>query len=513
MKRKIFSAVLALVMLLTLAPVAFAAEDEDEPVVILPDGTKVVGIPTIDAPEMALSAEETVIPIPDEDAFAAITASQWTSGATFEIQGDLNLEQLYIDGEVPNYYGLINFFYGTIRGVWLEDEGRYPIIKGIPSAKCLIRLPIGGTIENLIFDHGTNTPYITFLAGAFTNQVHTLTLNNITVQGNGETATRVGSNYSPFVYTCPAGGIIMNNCVNKINMVGSGYSSVFFGYYPAYYSEGHQRDIEFINCTNYGNLTTNMAGMFFGNSTGLDNYIGDIKLVIENCVNNGSILGRNSAYYLCAAAANEGEFSDGSTSGKIEDVLVKGSESPYAAQFEDIQKITGTPNVIGKAPTLEGFSAIWNSDNTISFTPATNNEEVAYYRVRVGSYLHAWDTENNKFFGTYLYTVEQRYNSDAVTGMESVKAELMAYGFADSDYGPQTEVVLSYPVCDVNGEKFYFIQNTDGNIFQYYATGNLNDEGTPVDNMAVPPAVVIVTAYGVDNNTLQAIWLTKPEVQ
>ena len=518
MKRKIFSAVLALVMLLTLAPMAVAAEETDEPVVVLPDGTKVVGIPTIDAPEMALSAEETVIPIPDEDAFDAITQNQWVSGATFEILDDLDLGPLFTEHNIQNFYGLVNFFYGHITGVWMEEEQRYPIIKGIPSSKALFRYPIGGTIENLTFDHGTETPYITLLAGSFSDQRETeiFTLNNITVIGNDEVDTRVTTNYSPFVYSCPTSGIVMQDCVNEINMIGSGYSSVFFGYYPAYtdidgVDKTEDMRIEFINCKNNGSLTTNRAGMFFGNSTGLDNYIGRIQLLIQGCENNGSILGFASANYLCAAAAQDGEYNPGNPSDIIEQILAGTASAEDEAKYPKIQKVGGTPNTLGKAPTIDGFEAQWNTDNTITFKPATNDNDVAYYKVRVGSYVHIWNPETNKFFGTYLYTVDQEFTSESVAGMESVKADLMAYGFADSGYAETSEYICGYPVCEGdNGEMYYVIKNDSESKTQYYATTELITPTQPADNGTIAPDVVIVTAYDADNVVLQTIWMMAP---
>lgn len=521
MKRKIFSAVLALVMLLTLAPMAFAAEETDEPVVILPDGTKVVGIPTIDAPKER-SAEQTVYTINNEADLDALlgTANEakWVAGDIFEITGNLNLEDLYKKYNPANYAGLINFFYGTIRGV-ADADGNYPVISGIPSGKGLIRYPIGGTIENLTFDHGTRTPFITVLAGSFGSgrEVQTLTFNNITVVGDKTVPTLVPSNYSPFVYTCPTSGIIMNNCVNKIKMYGNAYSSIFFGYYPAYVNSGgvdvaDKMQIEFRNCVNEGSLTTNRAGMFFGNSTGLDNYIGKVKLVIEGCKNNGSILGFSSANYLCAAAAQDGEYNPGNPSDIIEQILAGTASEEDAAKYPNIKAVSrGTNGKLGTADKLAGFEAHWNANNTITFTPATSGSQVAKYTINVGAYLNAWDTSKNRFSGTTLYVVNEEITPEEIGDQTEVTAELMAYGFANSDFGDPGGTLGDYLLREGDGNKYYEIDNDNDNIFKYYASGELGSDGQPLNNGAVPPYVVIVTAYGTDGGILQSDWITKPE--
>lgn len=521
MKRKIFSAVLALVMLLTLAPMAFATEETDEPVVILPDGTKVVGIPTIDEPKER-SAEQTVYTINTiEDLKPLVTQENraiWVNDNIFEITGNLDLSSLYSDS-AASYTGLIEFFYGTIRGI-ANDKGEYPVISGIPSRMGLIRYPIGGIIENLTFDHGTRTPYITVLAGSFGSgrEIEPLTFNDITVVGDSNVPTLVPSNYSPFVYTCPSSGIIMNNCVNKIKMYGTAYSSIFFGYYPAYVNGGvnvaDKMRIEFNNCVNEGSLTTNRAGMFFGNSTGLENYIGKVKLVIKGCVNNGTIFGFDNAYYLCAAAANEGEFTGDTVSAKIESVLVNGKDSPYASDYPNIEQIEGEPENIGKVTSLSGFTAKWKSDNTITFEPATSGSKVTKYTVNVGAYVHTWETENNRFYGTTLYTVSEDFTPEEIGDKTEVTADLMAYGFANSGYGMPGGTLDKYDLREGrDGSKYYEIKNNSESAYQYFASGELGENNQPLNNGAVPPYVVIVTAYGENNSILQTYWITTPEAQ
>ncbi len=518
MKRKIFSVVLALVMLLTLAPMAVAAEETDEPVVVLPDGTKVVGIPTIDEP-MTIAAEPVVHTINNEADLAKYLGPDneavWVAGDIFEITGDLNLEDLYDEYNPAVYAGLINFFYGTIRGV-PDADGDYPVISGIPDRRGLIRYPIGGTIENLVFDHGTRTPYITVLAGSFASgrEVETLTFKNLTVVGDSKVPTLVPSNYSPFVYTCPDSGIIMDGCVNEINMYGTAYSSIFFGYYPPYTADGEPMEIKFINCVNNGSLTTNRAGMFFGNSTGLDNYIGKINLVIEGCVNNGPILGFGDANYLCAAAAHDGEYNPGNPSDIIEKILAGTATQEEKDQYPNIQAVTNGKNgKLGIAEKLEGFTAQWNANNTITFTPATGESQVTKYTVTVGSYVNIWDTERGRFSGTSLAVATETITPTQIGDQTKVTAQLMAYGMANSGYGVAGGEIAGYATRIGPEGRFYQIENTSGSKYTYYASGTLGDNGQPLDNGTVPPDVVIVTAYGTGNSILQSYWITTPEAQ
>lgn len=90
----------------------------------------------------------------------------------------------------------------------------------------------------------------------------------------------------------------------------------------------------------------------------------------------------------------------------------------------------------------------------------------------------------------------------------------MAYGMANSGYGRSAGTLAGYYLRQgSDGSRYYQIENIPGSLYEYYASNQTGTDGKPLNNGAVPPDVVIVTAYGQNNRILQSYWITAPEVQ
>ena len=493
MKKRFLSLLTAICLTLTLTPVAFAEEAQPD-TITLPNG-EVREIPTLED-AVSYTAVETqstqqTIYIDNETDFEAVTSAQWQGNNRFVVRENLNLSRCT---RIPSEWGgFIQYFRGELVGQKMAD-GTYPTISGIPNNCSLIYGIIGGKIENLTFNHGANAAFITFMPVNSSSTPNALEMTNITVEGNITLTGSDQSNYAPFVYCAPKGGITMTNCVNNADISGNIYGGVFYGYYPIYI--GETCPYKFTNCTNNGDITMQYAGMFFGNSSSLEGKVGDdsLYLTISGCKNNGKIRGTTNAKYFAAPVA---EF-DGNMQ-KIEDLLIPAeganAEGTRSNTNINVDRITGSGSLCIKQP-LTDFSAVLNDDCSITVNRATDESEVSYYVVSVSSYVNLWYAEAHTFYGTDRYTVRESFAKGDLTG-DSFTPTIMAYGVADSNFGEEDDQINGYATRYGDDGKLYYTVNnavpTGAGFYRYVSNQLLN--GQTVGNGCKQAEIITVSAY------------------
>lgn len=530
MKKKFLSLLMAFCLMLSLAPAAFAVDSQPE-TITLPNG-EVREIPDVEEPNTpsALSADTAnTITITDVDDIWEYDDTVWYSNNTIYIAGDLNFSE-YSD-EIAEWDGFIPYFYGTMEGVKGDYDGtgeeRYPIISGIPNNCGLIYGIIGGTIQNLTFEHAASTDggayFITFMPTSMSGVSYALTMRNVTVTGDISLTGSDQSNYSPFVFCVSGGGITMENCVNEADISGSIYGSVFYGYYPLYATS-----YVFDNCVNYGDITMQYAGMFFGNSSTLETKLttNGFNLTISGCANYGEIRGTSGASYLVAPVASS---SIGTVANTIENVLNPDNTATETSISNlNISKLTksseGIESVgslcIGSA--LTGFAATLDSTSrvlTVTRPTDETTKAVDHYTVAISAYVNLWyagdDITDPGFYGTDRYTVTQDISVDSLPTLDNSNSStltfaptLKVYGFADSNAGTSAGTVAGQLVRRVNGTLYYqILNNIEEGDFSLYVSSAVDDNG-PVGGGVKNAQIVTVAAYDVDGTMLDCITVT-----
>lgn len=524
MKKRLLSLLMALCLMLSLVPAAFATDGQPE-TITLPNG-EVREIPNVDVPNTpaTLSAEEddtsNVVIIDSEAKFASIgrTSTEWYSGKTFKITADLNLALVTAPEEWDGY---IQYFYGHLIGE--KADGSAPVISGIPDNCGFIYGIIGGTIENLTFSHAVTSDdngasYITFMPTTMESYAYHLTMKDVTVTGNISLTGSDQSNYSPFVFCASAGGLTMENCINKANISGNIYGSVFYGYYPLYATS-----YVFDNCVNYGDITMQYAGMFFGNSSTLETKLNNtaFSLNISDCANYGEIRGTSGVSYLVAPVA---PGSIGATANAIEAVLNPPEESVAATTLPeriDVSKIATSNEEIEKTGSLckgsklTGFTAtLSTSDPTVlNITRPTDENEkgVDHYTVAVSTYVNLWYSGDEVtpagFYGTDRYTVKENISVSSLSQTSNTfQPALKVYGVADSNAGTIVELICDYLVLATDDNtRYYMVEDhmTEGD-FSLYVSSN-TDENGPVGGGTKAAQIVTVSAYDANGAMLGCV--------
>lgn len=313
MKKRLLSMLMAMCLMATMVPAAFAADEENgRPI---PDELPIV----YEEDAVALASDEMpadytgsgtrldpiVVEIDDKSDFAyLVDACKSYTGKYYKVKlmTDLNLEEM--GGVAPaQWKGYLNFFMGTF-------DGNGKTISGIPEDCYLFYQIHNATIGNFTLDlegQAGTLMYYTFRIGMADGSIEwgEDTLYKINVVSD-ETIQLVGNgqaNYAPFMFA--AGPYFtMDSCNNYANINGNTYAAVFSGYYPLPAS-GYPSDsyFKFIDCENHGNVTLRYAGLFFGNPTGLR---ADRNITFEGVKNHGAIRGTETAHFFSSdAGAND----------------------------------------------------------------------------------------------------------------------------------------------------------------------------------------------------------------
>ena len=507
---------MAMCLMATMVPAAFAADTDQPDTITLPNG-EVREIPTVEFPDAPATLAETnsneVETIDSVAKFFEINEdpTNWYSNKTFEITTDLDFTNSPTPAE---WGGYIQFFRGTLNG-----NGH--TIRGLANNRALIYGIIGGTIQDLTFEHNAtaengSASFITFMPAKMDGVDQHLTMKNVKATGSISLTGSDQSNYAPFLYAAPRGGLTMEECVNDASITGSIYGSVFHGYYPLFYGPG--APYTFKDCVNNGEVTMQYAGMFFGNSSSMEGVVGrdELYLTISGCKNNGKIRGTTDAKYFAAPVA---EF--GSNMDDVEAALEPAPANAIVTGSVDIapiyvEKIGGTGSLCEKEP-LTGFGASLDEDGiTLNITRATTEglSEVHHYTVAISAYVNMWDTTTNSFEGTDRYTVSKDYAVESFAeGVTTFDADLLVYGFADMEVGSYVEPPEGIDFGmrkDSNGTLYYEVDRESGaEPFELYVS-NQKDENGPVGNGTKAAEIVTVAAYTESGVMLDCVTVDLP---
>lgn len=313
MKKRLLSMLMAMCLMATMVPAAFAADEEngrpipDElPIVYEEDAVALVSDEmTADYPGSGTQDDPIVVEIHDKSDFQyLVTACQNYTGKYYKVtlMTDLNLEEM--GGTKPaQWKGYLNFFMGTF-------DGNGKTISGIPEDCYLFQQIHNADIGNFKLDlngKAATLMYFDFRIkmkdGSIewgNNRLHDIdVISGATIQLKGNAQ----ANYAPFMFA--AGSYFtMENCNNYANINGDTYAAVFSGYYPLPAS-GYPSDsyFKFIDCENHGDVTLRYAGLFFGNPTGLR---ADRNITFDGVKNYGVIRGIDTAHFFSSdAGAND----------------------------------------------------------------------------------------------------------------------------------------------------------------------------------------------------------------
>ena len=295
----------------------------------------------------------------------------------------------------------------------------------------------------------------------------------------------------------------MIDCINNAEITSNTYGAIFYGYHPLYYKDDNGNAVEFLfdGCVNNADVSMGYASMFFGNPTGMEEAVAnnEFDLTITNCDNNKNINGINSSHYLVPSI--------NSTTLTTELAGLESEIQSNSSNKLDPQKLT-------TGGTLEGFTYSIDSDKKIDVTAPTDDENVSYYVVSVGSYFHLYSNDANAprpYNGTEQYVVTETIMAENLNAGVSLKY----YGIADANYGSAGTGIFCQISPDYEYETYATRTNNDQTYYELpllrngalidgfyrcYAQVNPTTK-EPVTGYA-NPAFINVTAYDDNGNVL-----------
>lgn len=500
-RRKLTAIVMAAAMMLTMVPSAFAAENnggnserrmtEITEAEVLADLAKEPATMSANALTPDTNGVYHIYSVND---FDSITQSQWLGNNTFIIENNLDLST---STRTPSEWGgYITYFRGNLQGA-----NENITISGMDNNTYLIYGLNGGTIKDLKLSFSGEAAGLAAISLAYSTPIG-VTIENVDTEGYVNLTADDQSNYSPYAFCAPQGGMKMINCTNNADIIGNIYGGIFYGYYPL--NKGANDDILFSGCVNTGNVTMRNASMFFGNPS-VDDVMATadegFTITIENCRNDGEIRGTVSAHYFVSSLSQE--LATGGLSDRMEQHLLGTTTSDISPHQVSGEALSACNLLVG--PQLEGFSVSVSEDKSITIQQPTNTTGIASYVVAVSSYVNLYDEENQKSGGTDRYTVSQTVSASNPT------VALKYYGVADNTYGNEgngirigRETIATR--TDNNGE-YYSIKKWNDNelldgSYQRFAGQNGNAGCNA-------PAFLTVTAL---NGQGQIVGITNYEV-
>lgn len=332
MKKRLLSLLMAMCLMATMVPAAFAADEENgRPI---PDELPIVydveedELSTVAEPPYAGSGTQSdpyivdIVTINDFRAFRA-WCEEYRANRYFKVTLKDNLDLSSLP-KPAQWKGYLNFFMGTF-------DGNGKTISGIPEDCYLFYQIHNATIGNFTLDlngEAGTLMYYTFRIGKAdgsiewgTDKLHDINVVSTDKDEKSATVQLVGNgqaNYAPFMFA--AGPYFtMDSCNNYANIEGDTYAAVFSGYYPLPAS-GYPSDsyFEFIDCENHGDVTLRYAGLFFGNPTGLRE---DRHISFDGVKNYGEIRGYESAHFFCSDAGAKDYFTGSGYFSETENML------------------------------------------------------------------------------------------------------------------------------------------------------------------------------------------------
>ena len=519
LSKKLVAACMTAAMMLTMVPAAFAAEPETTTARPAPEevleATSVQNASTNGISTLA-NSDETYLPEGAVVENITIDSKQdfqnlmdectSTSGMTYKnvtIADDLDLTGI----SISQWNGYLMYFWGNITGQ--TADGHVPTITGLAADTYLIYGWFGGTISNLNFDMNGKAATINYICGKMNGDFRDFTMKDITVLSteNGSDTPIVlptdnQANYAPFTYSM-YGEFTMNNCVNKADINGNTYASIYCGYYPLDTTGTYT----FENCVNEGTVSLRHAGMFFGNNTGFKNAAGQAafafnqtdpsqnRIQFSGCANDGTIKGTESAGLFSGRPAGQ----DDTVSCAYENYLRTNTQA------------CARPGTVSVIENDLNMTLTYDEQGNLSMTKATNapaGYTIDHYVVSVYTYVKSYAQQG---FGDFIDNGTDRYGASQTisSNVDNPQVSVKYYGVTDN---PEAELTDQYidgiQIATLNGKNYYWVDNfvpyiSDGTYDYYPFVSSTENSGT-ID----VPSFATLTAYTADGTMLGSVSAT-----
>jgi len=250
---------------------------------------------------------------------------------------------------------------------------------------------------------------------------------------------------------------ITNNCNIRVEGGSTRYDGLFIGQIQQTKKGNNAPTIEFINCTNNGTVVGQQISMFVGNPWGT----GDLKLVTENVVNNGTIRAMNNEYYANIYYATPSNLADQNRDLYINGTAYKCANVP---SFSDIYTDTNIINlgVITQTSVDPDLALTVNNDKSLAITPS-QNASITKYVVYLGLYTTGYNADGTTNGSGRFYVSEEIPVADLGNGVS-----LKNYGFVDQIWlnahpGAVPGTLSGNAIYTLGDDVYYMIDNS------YYA--------------------------------------------
>ena len=338
----------------------------------------------------------------------------------FEVTQDLDFSDIDYEINIPILRGAIDFNNKSLEGC---DEGDF--------ANSYIFGNLIGTISNLNYSPDEAIA-LTLNVNQNADYDDISMFENVTVNG---TFNDVPHNFSLYMAWMYGSTLKFNNCVSNANYYGSNYAAVFVG--GAVHKD--TKLLEFVNCTNNGDMYREYSGLLVGNAYGPNFALqNESHLVVENVVNNGTLYGTKSAGAYCGIVNSNlttAEFNS------FVSPLIKG---------------TGT---IGSA----------NSNLTADYDADFTTLKISGFSSDVSKLVAVGSIYAVLYTNVDRYTQLTEFKAEKAASGNSVDIELPALYVVDSYYATAHKGKVS---TDSNGNDIFI---PEGASYHYYYVPKMNE--------------------------------------
>lgn len=419
--------------------------------------------------------EETAYIITDEEQFSNINlfTSEMKSGEYiyFKVTSSLDFSDQSVSPYIPVFRGEIDFSGNSLSGVSqqslvatlsLNKTDITPIPSNFAEPWGLIGEIIEGKVSNLVYSPSDFLSII-YVAGNLLGDPAgsgNVEIDNITVPEN--TYNNLSNNDGNFIGNLNAGTkkLTFRNCVNKADLNGLSYESIFLGQIA---KTASNPAVEFINCRNEGDLYTKNAALFISNAMG-----SAASVTITGCENTGVIAGSESSDLI---------------------VIMGTQKDAVKAVTTGAESVKGSENVITLQPPT--YQASLTEDKVVTIS---NPEGYDSFTIRASIYANIVSStgENNGTYGFYYSkTIATADLTDGNTGF-------YAYDFIDVSQITSGEKISTTDydanIVTHNGTTYYVFDGSDK------GTG-INDDSIEISAGTSTSTIII---YGYENGVLKS---------
>ena len=236
-------------------------------------------------------------------------------------------------------------------------------------------------------------------------------------------------NNKGFYVNFVSGGAEFIDCTNYYSLFSNDaerYAAVFIGGFmnPA-------AKVSFVNCVNYGNVTMDYAGLFFGNGQGCNSS----NLTVKNCSNYGNVIGTIASSAL-------------------------GGKNPKPALSEIVTNgLSGAENF--RVLSSEGLTILTENDHLV--ITKLNNTDAAKYVVSFTVWATVYDKNGNKW-GTRFTSISVDLGNIQFENGKYI-TELYSYKMVDKDTYTKDE-------AHVIGSDVKWMTNDSDNLKYFFDNEN-----------------------------------------